>query len=232
MKRSIEPELMIDSEQVKAYSEADFSSSEDNLILSIKEFLKKTTKSIDQRSLIIDLGCGPGNISEKLACSWPKARVIGIDDSYEMLKIAGKRKNINKSPLFRKLSYLKMNISSLAMNESNFAKCADLVVSNSLLHHIHDPSLFFKALGNISKKGTIHFHRDLRRPFSLAELIALQKKHLLNAPSVLERDFKASLKAAFSIKEVEQYINSFNLSGFEVLEFSDRYLDIKGIIKS
>jgi trans-aconitate 2-methyltransferase len=35
--------------------------------------------------VIVDLGCGPGNLTRTLIERWPSARVIGIDDSPEML---------------------------------------------------------------------------------------------------------------------------------------------------
>ena len=39
--------------------------------------------------LIYDLGCGPGNSTCVLAESWPEARLIGVDNSPEMLTRAG-----------------------------------------------------------------------------------------------------------------------------------------------
>lgn len=39
-------------------------------------------------SLIVDLGCGPGNLTATLPRRWPGAEVIGIDSSPEMIKSA------------------------------------------------------------------------------------------------------------------------------------------------
>lgn len=38
--------------------------------------------------LVVDLGCGPGDLTLTLADRWPEARVIGIDNSPEMLERA------------------------------------------------------------------------------------------------------------------------------------------------
>lgn len=38
--------------------------------------------------LVVDLGCGPGDLTLTLAARWPEARVIGIDNSPEMLEQA------------------------------------------------------------------------------------------------------------------------------------------------
>jgi trans-aconitate 2-methyltransferase len=38
--------------------------------------------------VIVDLGCGPGHLTAVLARRWPNAKVVGIDDSGEMLQRA------------------------------------------------------------------------------------------------------------------------------------------------
>jgi trans-aconitate 2-methyltransferase len=41
--------------------------------------------------LVVDLGCGPGNNTELIAEHWPKARVIGVDSSPNMIAAARER---------------------------------------------------------------------------------------------------------------------------------------------
>lgn len=36
---------------------------------------------------VADLGCGPGNLTAILARRWPRARVVGVDSSPEMVTI-------------------------------------------------------------------------------------------------------------------------------------------------
>jgi trans-aconitate 2-methyltransferase len=38
---------------------------------------------------VADLGCGPGNLTAVLAERWPRARVVGVDNSPEMITVAG-----------------------------------------------------------------------------------------------------------------------------------------------
>jgi len=37
---------------------------------------------------VVDLGCGTGNVAKILALRWPQARIIGVDNSAEMLAVA------------------------------------------------------------------------------------------------------------------------------------------------
>jgi trans-aconitate 2-methyltransferase len=44
----------------------------------------------DQPGEVVDLGCGPGNLTATLAQRWPTAKIVGLDSSAEMLaKAAG-----------------------------------------------------------------------------------------------------------------------------------------------
>ena len=97
MERIPEPELMKKKEQVISYDEADFSEGEVNLINQINHYLLKKNIFFNEKDLIVDLGCGPGNISEKLALKWPNTEVVGIDGSKEMILRAEYNKRISTS---------------------------------------------------------------------------------------------------------------------------------------
>jgi trans-aconitate 2-methyltransferase len=43
---------------------------------------------LDDAGYIVDLGCGPGNSTALLKARWPTARVVGVDNSEEMLNRA------------------------------------------------------------------------------------------------------------------------------------------------
>ena len=97
MERVPEPELMEEKEQVISYDEADFSEGEVNLINQINHYLLRKNISLCEKDLIVDLGCGPGNISEKLAIKWPNTEVVGIDGSKEMILRAEYNKSISNN---------------------------------------------------------------------------------------------------------------------------------------
>jgi hypothetical protein len=71
-------------------------------------------------------------------------------------------------------------------------------------------------------------HRDLRRPSNEQEVIALCDRYVCSAPPVLQRDFRASLKAAFTADEVREQLDQAGLGQFTVTEIGDRYLEVCG----
>jgi len=75
------------------------------LLISLNIFLSKN-------DLIVDLGCGPGNISEKLSERWPDVNVLGVDGSQEMIREAESR--LFKNKIVNK--YRNLNFSNILQN--------------------------------------------------------------------------------------------------------------------
>ena len=218
-------------EQVKAYAESDFSLSEISFMNSLERYIFSIGMEINEKTLMFDIGCGPGNITERLAFRWPSAKIVGIDGSEEMLDVAIERKKkLELSNVLSGLSYSHGEFSSFINSPSTFGQCADVLVSNSVLHHMHNPIEFWDTVKSLSKSGTAVFHKDLRRPSSSEEANRLQKKYQNNAPSILKRDYLASLHAAFTLTEVEIQLKSAGLYQLKVFEVDDRYLEVVGVL--
>ena len=49
---------------------------------------------LESPEVVYDLGAGTGNITEMLAKRWPKTRVIGVDNSPEMMDRAERVENL------------------------------------------------------------------------------------------------------------------------------------------
>ena len=86
MNRVLEPELMEDEVQVKAYAEADFVVPHQQFIQLLKDFINDP--SFNGHGL--DLGCGPGDISFRFAKAFPKSKLDAVDGSQPMLDYAKK----------------------------------------------------------------------------------------------------------------------------------------------
>ena len=229
MERTVEPELMEREDQVDSYSKADFSEGENNLISQINHYLIKNNIHLNEEELIVDLGCGPGNISEKLSIKWPNANIIGIDGSKEMLRIAelNKKNSFNRSRL-KNLRYICADIKSLKLSDISCEKNISLLVSNSLIHHITYLDDFFNCIKRLSSNLTINFHKDLKRPIDEQSALYLKEKCGEKYNHILTNDYYASLKASYTSKELQNFIIENKLSSLEVFEEGDQYLVIYG----
>tara|TARA_Y100001978_G_scaffold186348_1_gene186049 strand:+ start:3016 stop:3711 length:696 start_codon:yes stop_codon:yes gene_type:complete len=229
MNREPEPELMNKEDQVIAYAKADFSLGETKLIKFISNYLETNDIKLSSNDLIVDIGCGPGNISEKLSANWPNVNVLGIDGSYEMIKKAESRKSKYKNyERYRNLSYICADIRNINLDQDLFDKTITLLVSNSFIHHISDIDQFFKFLINLSCKDTINFHKDLIRPKDEKTALKLKADCAKKHSSILTNDYYASLKASYRKAELEKKLIEFDLNSMEVIEDNNEYLIVYG----
>ena len=229
MERTVEPELMEGDDQVISYAKADFSEGENNLINQINYYLINKNINLNNQELIVDLGCGPGNISEKLSIKWPNASVVGIDGSKEMIRMAelNKKKSSNLSRL-KNLNYICADIKELKASDISLEKNISLLVSNSLIHHITYLEDFFNCIKRLSSDLTINFHKDLKRPNDEKLALDLKEKCAEKYNDILTNDYYASLKASYTSKELKNYIFKNKLFSLEVFEEGDQYLVIYG----
>ena len=77
--------------------------------------------------------------------------------------------------------------------------------------------------------GARVYVKDLRRPASPQAASDLQRRYQGDAPPVLQRDYLASLHAAFTPEEVMQQLQEAGLAGqLQVAVLEDRYLEVWG----
>ena len=218
MQRCPEPELMNGVDQVAAYAAADFSAGDDVTLDRIQSLIAE--RPLGNNPVVVDLGCGPGNITLLLARLLPEARVIGIDGADRMLELARQR----AADQGLAIEFLHQDLRQIRGLK------ADLVVSNSLLHQLHDPLLLWRVTSELANRGCRVLHRDLRRPESMDELNHLQALHLPDAPEVLIEDFRASLRAAFEPSEVAEQLRITAMQQLSVQLEGDRYLVVSGLV--
>ena len=229
MERIPETELMEKKEQVISYDDADFSEGEINLINQINYYLLRQNISLNEKDLIVDLGCGPGNISEKLATKWPNSKVVGIDGSKEMILRAEHKKKVSRNQRnLNNLHYICADIKNIKLNNFLLKKEISLLVSNSLIHHITNLEDFFNTLRSLSNNMTINFHKDLKRPLDEKSALELKEKCAKKYNDILTNDYYSSLRASYTFKELKYYTLDNNLTSLDVFEDGDNYLIIYG----
>jgi len=229
MERVPEPELMEEKEQVISYDEADFSEGEVNLINQINHYLFRKNISLNEKDLIVDLGCGPGNISEKLAIKWPNTEVVGIDGSKEMIMRAEYKKETsgNKKKL-KNLRYICSDIKDIKSTNFLLKKEISLLVSNSLIHHITHLEDFVNTIRCLSSNITVNFHKDLKRPLDEKSALELKLQCSNKYNEILTNDYYASLRASYTFKELKNFTLENDLSSLDVFEEGENYLIVYG----
>jgi trans-aconitate 2-methyltransferase len=218
MRRTPEPELMTGEQQALVYAVADFSASDQALVERLFELFPAGLGNV-----LLDLGCGPGNISFLLARHFTAAQVVGVDGSAAMLRLA-KQALAAETALYQRLRF-----EQCCLPDPGLSGGYSAVVSNSLLHHLHDPQVLWHALPRLGVSGACVYVKDLRRPASARAAIQIQRRYQGDAPAVLQHDYLASLHAAFTPIEVAQQLEQAGLAGqLQVEPLDDRYLEVWG----
>tara|TARA_B100000749_G_scaffold205664_1_gene160860 strand:- start:102 stop:758 length:657 start_codon:yes stop_codon:yes gene_type:complete len=214
MKRIIEPELMSDKEQAAAYANANFEEPHNHFV----ELLSLSMgENFPEFGNVIDLGTGAADIAIRFASNYPCFEVDAIDGSYAM--IAEGKKAIDKVRLNDRINLIHSSIQDITLAEKEYA----IVFSNSLLHHLHDPMALWELIKN-AKGNPLVFIMDLMRPKNIQKIDELVHKYAGNEPEILQKDFKNSLKAAFTPEEVVLQLQDIGLDGLKVTVVSDRHI--------
>jgi SAM-dependent methyltransferase len=218
MQRIPEPELMDEAEQARAYAEADFAEPNERFV----GYFEREYPDL-QAGSVLDLGCGPGDIVLRLASRRPGLVVHGIDGSAAMLRFASER--LHESP---ELGGRVQFIEGLLPGASLPLDAYDAVVSNSLLHHMHEPLDFWRAVREAGAPGAAVLVMDLFRPESADAARAIVRNYAGAEPDILQKDFLASLCAAFEPREVRVQLDACGLDTLDVRVVSDRHLLVAG----
>lgn len=218
MKRVLEPEVMDDVAQARAYAQADFAEENQGFVDRFREYFPDWTDGH-----VVDLGCGPADIPIRFLRAFPNARITGVDASRPMLDLATKA--VTAAGLADKVTLCCERFQSLSSPEQ-----ADVLLSNSLLHHVPNPLQFWFHMKQWAKPGARILVMDLLRPESPEAAQALVTQYAAEEASILQRDFYNSLLASFTEDEVASQLAEMNLSRLLIDVPDDRHWVVGGII--
>ncbi len=211
---------MDDPAQAAAYAGADFEEPHRRIVDRCGAFVEDEDLV---PSAIVDLGCGPADITVRLARRWLGASVTAIDAAPPMLSLA--RRRLEDEGLERRIRLVERRLPDL----EGLGPVHDLVFSNSLLHHLADPADLWRAVLALGCPGAAVFVSDLRRPDSLEKAHRLVDDYAEGEPEILRRDFFHSLCAAYRPDEIEEQIERAGLAGrLAVSVLGDRHLTVTG----
>jgi ubiquinone/menaquinone biosynthesis C-methylase UbiE len=97
------------------------------------------------------------------------------------------------------------------------------VVSNSIIHHIPEPSEVVAEVVRVTRAGGCVFIRDLLRPTDLATLRRLVNLYAGDANSHQQKMFAESLRAALTLDEIRGLVASAGLDPAGVQQTTDRH---------
>jgi tRNA (cmo5U34)-methyltransferase len=119
-----------------------------------KSLVECITTSTKDKMLVLDVGCGTGDISIRVANNFPKAKIIAIDASSTYLDVA---KNKVKNNKFEKqIKFKKINLKTIDSNKIKQLGLFDIVISQYVLHYdFNHVSLFGKIHKSMNEGAKI-----------------------------------------------------------------------------
>jgi ubiquinone/menaquinone biosynthesis C-methylase UbiE len=210
MQRVTEPEVMDTQEEAIAYDAMDFT--EVNTA-----FAQRAIELGSLSGLMLDAGTGTARIPILICQERPQWQIIGIDLADSMLQVG--RKNIEQAGLQQQITLESVDAKQLPYPDAHF----DMVISNSLIHHLPDPLPFLKELKRVLKPNGGILIRDLIRPMNediMNDLVDSIGTEYDEHQKMLFRD---SLHAAFTLDEVNQLVLDAGLEGAKLYQSSDRH---------
>jgi ubiquinone/menaquinone biosynthesis C-methylase UbiE len=241
MDRVLEPEIMNDSDADAAYARADFSDSNqafaDRLAAELESAGASSGKHSSSRGdaghgahsrgrpdlHVVDLGCGPADVTIRIARKLPRAHVVGVDGAEEMLRLA--REAVRKTALSERVALHLGRVPGLDLPEHAF----DAVVSKDMLHHLPDPHVLWTECLKLGKPGAVLLVMDLIRPSSPIEAREIVARVAGREHPLLKEDFYHSLCAAFTPEEVRAQLAAAGLA-LQVERAGDRHWLVRGVL--
>jgi ubiquinone/menaquinone biosynthesis C-methylase UbiE len=217
MQRTPEPELMDEQDQAAAYAAADWSESHGKIPGYFRERFPDFAGGH-----VIDLGCGTADVTIRFVRAFPKVTVLGVDGSEAMLSFG--RRSVHAAGMDSRITLEKRYLPDPSIETRSF----DAVICNSLLHHFADPVALWQTAAHCVKARAPVMLIDLVRPPDHDTAVEFVKKHAAGAPAVLERDFVASLHAAYTVDEVRQQLIRAGLPHFKVEQVDELHLIASG----
>jgi len=207
-------------EQVEAYAHADFSVPHGAFVERLR-----ATCPLPDTGAALDVGCGAADITVRFARAFPSWEVDGLDGGPTMLRYG--ETAVTQAGVQNRVKLLLGHVP-----EAKVPRRYDLIVCNSLLHHLQDPVGFWRFARDVSgEKGHI-FLMDLRRPGDREEAVQFVELYSSDTPDILKRDFFNSLLASYRADEVRAQLQHVGLGHLTVLDVGDHHLCVHGPIRA
>ena len=210
--RTLEPEVMDLPDDAREYDSMDHR--EVNQAFT-KDFLDK--RDPEDGFLVLDVGTGTAQIPIVICQHDPRFIIHALDLAKSMLDIANQ--NIQATSFQNQIITILQDAKKLSFPDNHF----DAVISNSIIHHIPEPTLVFSEMVRVTKPGGLLFVRDLMRPPIEPAVARLVKLHAAQATAYQQKLFGDSLRAALTEQEVRNMVGELGFGKETVRQSSDRH---------
>lgn len=168
-------------------------------------------------SRVLDVGTGTALIPIELCRRDPTARLLAIDLADSMLAYAAR--NVERAAVAGVVRLAKADAKRIAYRDHAFT----CVMSNSIVHHIPEPSETIAEMVRVLEPGGWLFVRDLARPRDDAEVVRLVALYTVGSNERQRGLFEASLRAALTLDEARAIAAPFGVDPSSLTMTSDRH---------
>ena len=214
LKRVLEPEVMDSPAEAIAYDDMDHRQVNERFV---QDVIAAGGANRTLHGEVLDLGTGTARIPLMLCEAVEDVRVVAADLSVEMLDVA--RINLELSSYLERVMLALCDAKKLEFEDNRF----DIVMSNSIVHHIPQPAAAFAEAVRVCKPGGLLFFRDLVRPEADEEVIRLVETYAGEESEHARKMFDDSLRAAFSVEEIQALVEGVGFAVDTVQATSDRH---------
>lgn len=214
LERILEPEVMDSAEEAADYDAMDHSEVNWRFVADLLEAISDRAAGMLD---VLDLGTGTALIPIELCKKFPDCRVMAADAAVSMLELA--RYNIEVNGMTERIQLAHIDAKKLPFPDAMF----DVVMSNSIVHHIPEPMHVLREAIRVAKPGGLLFFRDLLRPQTEEQLQQLVASYTRGANEHQQRMFAESLHAALSLEEIRRLVASLGFAADGVQQNSDRH---------
>jgi ubiquinone/menaquinone biosynthesis C-methylase UbiE len=210
--RVLEPEVMDTPEEAADYDAMDHVQVNRLFV----DDLLSALGSAPQNGSVLDVGTGTALIPIELARRGFAGAITGVDLAHEMLVLG--RRNIKQAQLTNILLE-RVDAKQLPYADGAF----DVVMSNSIVHHIPQPDQSFVEMRRVLAPGGLLFVRDLLRPASHEEVERLVACYAGGESPSQQQLFRQSLHAALTLEELASLLEGIHVDTGGLAQTSDRH---------
>jgi ubiquinone/menaquinone biosynthesis C-methylase UbiE len=218
--RIVEPEVMDTEDEALEYHAMDFAEADGRFAADAIALLG------DRRTPeLIDFGTGTAKIPVLIVKARPDARVLALDPAAAMLEVA--KQHVSEAKLTRSITLARLDGRTTKLEAARF----DAVLSNSTVHHLHQPLALFREMNRVLAPGGAILVRDLCRPRSMDEAWATVKRVAAGDSLRQQQLFFDSLCAALTMDEARKLAADAGWSDVRIRMSSDRHWSIERATK-